>query len=353
MADVLNFTVNRAFDINGDPAPGAQAFFFDAGTSNPRTVFADAEGSIPHPSPLIANGEGVFPPVFSSGGGGVSVEMMDEDGVMLDGYPMPLAVRVPGEGFNASGIAFSPTGDIPATNVQDAIEKVQDNLIEPLADYGLGVTGNGPPIANINATDTPSGMYAYTTGTLGTFPAGVTAANGGVVTLWRRTNASAVMTLRPANTNAVYERRMEGSTWQPWYQGSVNYATGEQARLGTSLDTVINPSNLKAAFAAVGPPPMFAIRAWVNFKGTVPTAMRASGNIASIERTGQGRYTITFATAMPDTSYAIISGVVGSEVNADDIRMAEGSKTTTSFGITVGAQNAYADSAEISVAVIR
>src|ERR1043165_6507765 len=241
MADVLNFTVNRAFDINGDPAPGAQAFFFDAGTSNPRTVFADPEGSIPHPSPLVANSEGVFPPVYSSGGSGVSVEMLDEDGVMLDGYPLPLAVRVPGEGFNASGISFSPTGDIPATNVQEAIEKVQENLVEPLSDYGLGVTGNAPLIANLDASDIPSGMYRYEGSTSGTFPVGVSASDGGEVAIWRRNNANAVMFLAPAAQDAMPMRRLVGGSWIAWQNGISATASDAEARAGASKNRSMTP----------------------------------------------------------------------------------------------------------------
>lgn len=247
MADVLNFTVNRAFDINGDPAPGAQAFFFDAGTSNPRTVFADPEGTIPHPSPLVADSEGVFPPVYSSGGSGVAVEMMDEDGVMLDGYPMPLAVQVPSEGFNASGIAFAPTGDIPANNVQEAIERVQENLIEPLASYGLGVTGNAPLLANLDAIDIPSGMYRYDNSTIGTFPAGVSAANGGVVTFWRRDNASGVMTLFRADQDGMFMRRLSAGSPQVWVQVYVPFATTAQATAGTSNAVTMSPATTKSA----------------------------------------------------------------------------------------------------------
>jgi hypothetical protein len=64
-----------------------------------------------------------------------------------------------------------------------------------------------------------------------------------------------------------------------------------------------------------GNAPIFAARAWVNFDGTGTFApnpstskIRASGNISSIGKISTGTYEINFATAMPDSNYAI-SGV--------------------------------------------
>ena len=59
--------------------------------------------------------------------------------------------------------------------------------------------------------------------------------------------------------------------------------------------------------------PLFGCRAFVNFNGTSFTdvggenhcAIRASGNVSKVVRTGQGTYTITFTIAMPDANYSI------------------------------------------------
>lgn len=55
-----------------------------------------------------------------------------------------------------------------------------------------------------------------------------------------------------------------------------------------------------------GNPPYYAARAWVNFKGTSPAAIRASANVASVTRNSTGTYTITFTTNMPDANYAVV-----------------------------------------------
>ena len=53
-----------------------------------------------------------------------------------------------------------------------------------------------------------------------------------------------------------------------------------------------------------GSAPYFGVRAWANYNGASDT-LNASGNIASVTRNGTGLYTFTFATAMPDTNYAV------------------------------------------------
>ena len=53
-----------------------------------------------------------------------------------------------------------------------------------------------------------------------------------------------------------------------------------------------------------GSPPNYALRGWVNFKGTGSVSVRSSGNVSSITDFGQGNYRVNFSTAMPDSNYA-------------------------------------------------
>ena len=106
--------------------------------------------------------------------------------------------------------------------------------------------------------------------------------------------------------------------------------SGDTATLGSG-------ANIKATFSSVdnsatnGPSgtadgattnttlPIFACRAWVNFNGDSVTsissedccAIRASGNVEKVVRTGTGEYVITFATAMPDGNYVMVGNAVG------------------------------------------
>lgn len=211
MAELLLFTPERAVDLNGVPIYGAKAYFYAAGTTDPLTVYADPDMTVPHPSPLVANGMGVWPQVFCDQP--ASVTVTDASDVVQSGYPMTLAASVPAGDSAASGVSFNPTAEIPATNVQAAIEQVQANLVEPLADFGLGVTGDGPVILNINATGTASGVYRVTGSTTGTFPTGVTAADATMVEIWRSTATGVRMWLYVGGM--IYQRELL-TTWQSW-----------------------------------------------------------------------------------------------------------------------------------------
>lgn len=252
MAELLLFTPERAVDLNGVPIYGAKAYFYAAGTTDPLTVYADADMTIPHPSPLVANGMGVWPQVFCDQPAAVTVT--DASDVVQSGYPMTLAASVPAGDSAATGVSFNPTAEIPETNVQAAIERVQANTIDPLADFGLGVTGDGPAIANIDATDTAAGVYRVTGSTTGTFPAGITAADVTMAEVWRSTSTAARMYIY-AN-NMVYQRQL-ATTWQGWrevvicgtssaegdiiYKGSLSWnrlakgTTGQILRAGASV----------------------------------------------------------------------------------------------------------------------
>ena len=75
--------------------------------------------------------------------------------------------------------------------------------------------------------------------------------------------------------------------------------------IDTDLTLGANSVPVKAALNATGSAPIYACRAWVNFKGTGTVEIRASGNVSSITDNGTGDFTINFLTAMPDADYAV------------------------------------------------
>lgn len=252
MATILNTNVNRAIDINGMTVPGALATFYDSGTSTVREVYADPAATVPHPSPLPANGAGVFPPVYDAGSSDAKVAITDANGVMLAGYPVDPVARISTDITGATSVAFEPTPEIPEDNVQAAIERVQQNAIEPLADFGLGVTGNATLLANINATNIASGAYRYDGTTAGTFPSGVVKANGGTVRLWRENAASALMVLTPNGAVNQSIRELSGA-WGVWRRvmSDTDTASNSTWAAGTSTTPyVVSPANVAAAVGA-------------------------------------------------------------------------------------------------------
>jgi hypothetical protein len=134
MSDQHDFSPVRAIDENGLPVPGAEMRAFIPGTMAPVDIYADADETILHPIPLLANGAGVFPAVWCSNP--FKAEVKSPAGVMLPGYPMEVAMRSFGGVSAATGVSFAPTADIVATNVQDAIEAVFSDLSGEIG--GLG-----------------------------------------------------------------------------------------------------------------------------------------------------------------------------------------------------------------------
>jgi hypothetical protein len=96
--------------------------------------------------------------------------------------------------------------------------------------------------------------------------------------------------------------RADGSWAEP-----VAKATWGESEGGTLNDKYMTPQGTRRAVAtalgAVPGSPIFAVRAWGNFSGFLPS-VRAAGNL-SITRTATGEFAFTFTTAMPDEKYAV------------------------------------------------
>lgn len=250
MTTILTINPSRALDLNGFSLPSARATFTNSGTTRRRTVYADADCTIPHPSPLVADGAGVFPPIYDTGDGNAAVTVTDASGSVLAGFPIDPVPAVSTDQTGASGIGFDPTPEIPVKTVQAAIERVQENMAQPLLDYGLGVSGAGPLISNIDDAATPSGVYRFNETTVGTFPAGVTATAGGTVEVWRSTANAAIMTITQAGSRRQNLRAHSGEAWGGWsyIMQSSDTATDAVWAAGTStVPAIPNPKAIKAA----------------------------------------------------------------------------------------------------------
>ena len=217
MSDLLSFNPVRAVDRNGDPVPGARAFFFRTGTSTPATVYTSPSLGTPHPVPLVADGRGNFPAVFASDSFAFKVDVRTPDGVSLPGFPLDPVIRVPSSTAGASQITFAPFSSISATNVQSAIEQVFNAISGGAAAFGIGVTGNAPTVENVDATNLATGFYRFTDEATGTLPNGW-AADNATGTLWmiRETASNGVMVVSRRAANKLFFRRLVGGDWQSW-----------------------------------------------------------------------------------------------------------------------------------------
>lgn len=86
--------------------------------------------------------------------------------------------------------------------------------------------------------------------------------------------------------------------------------------IGSAVTMSANQSCVKTALNASGNPPIYACRAWVNFNGKNTVAIRDSGNVSSITDNGNGDYTVTFTTAMPDANHCAVIGAVNRQDNS-------------------------------------
>jgi len=147
-----------------------------------------------------------------------------------------------------------------------------------------------------------------------------------------------------------------GNLTQPQAEdpASTVFGTVSGQRLAQAVSDNLNAS---------GSAPIFACRAWVNFKGTDTVTIRASGNVSSITDNGAGDYTINFTTAMSDANYAVVTSRTGASTS-DTSRhaviagsTAGGATDKTASGVRVqsgwSTNSIREDAAEMNVIVMR
>jgi len=100
-----------AFNNAGARAPGAKAYFFEAGTTTPRTTYTDAALTTPHTHPVLADGNGRFPAIFLDNGDYRERVRTAGDTTIWDTDNIPNAAPTdPAEGVDANAILT--TGDV-------------------------------------------------------------------------------------------------------------------------------------------------------------------------------------------------------------------------------------------------
>lgn len=124
MADQIS--IPRALDANGDPISGAITEFYESGTTDPLEVFTDTGLSASAGSSITADSGGNWDQVFVGAGTAVKLVQKTPGGTQYNS--LDPAIVVPTDASAASGVSFTPTSEISATNVQDAIEEVVSDL---------------------------------------------------------------------------------------------------------------------------------------------------------------------------------------------------------------------------------
>lgn len=225
MANILDFGGVRVLTSNAQPGAGYVAKFYVSGTTTPVTVYTDSTLVTAHGVSVTADAAGIFPAVWSSGG---AVKCVIEDALGAVVQTIDPVLSVSGAGSAAEDVTFTPTIDLPFTNVQDAIEGAAASAASGFATYGIGITGNATLLANLDATNIGAGVYRFDGTTTGTYPTGVAAADTGLVEHWRQAGATAMQFLYHATTDRIFHRRMASSTWGTWRENiTVNQGAAE------------------------------------------------------------------------------------------------------------------------------
>lgn len=82
-AALVPLSLQTIFDQNLErPSPGAKLYFYDAGTTTPKTVYTTSALTVEHSSPVLTNAAGMVPPIYV-GVGAYKVRILAPGGVLL------------------------------------------------------------------------------------------------------------------------------------------------------------------------------------------------------------------------------------------------------------------------------
>ena len=114
-------TPSRGLDRNGAPQSGAKCYIYQSGTTTAVTVTDSAGTALAWP--VVADIDGAFPQMFYAGSYTLKAVITASDGTILPAGtidPVAIVTNV----STATGIAFTPTADVPQTNVQAAVAAI-------------------------------------------------------------------------------------------------------------------------------------------------------------------------------------------------------------------------------------
>jgi len=110
------------------PSSGAKMFFFDVGTSTPKTTFADFALTVANPDPVIANSNGIFPDIFLDTDADRTLK--DKNDVLIYG---PDTVHAPDSSIAALAASIVTVldagGNFTATDVEAVLAEIASDYM--------------------------------------------------------------------------------------------------------------------------------------------------------------------------------------------------------------------------------
>lgn len=197
-------------------------------------------------------------------------------------------------------IASGGTGAVTAAAALAALGGIDSpGATAILNNYGIGMIGAAPSIANIDDMTVLSGMYYVGSSTTGTFPPGTAPSNGWAGWLMHKVYATAgFQMLQPYGADRLFFRRAMGSTWQAWQELALKSGgTGGTSGLPTTGGTLTGP----LTFSGAAP-------VWY-FDETDQTG--ATGKWRVIADGGNVRFDLNLATARDFSTYKTALALTG------------------------------------------
>jgi len=305
--------------------PGAQLYFTITGTSTPKVVYQDFNGTIPHANPVVALSDGHFPPIFLDGTYRAELKYL---GITQPGWPVDSigATNAPAplDDYNA---AFSySVGQLVTAPNGNRYESLQDN--------------------NLNNEPSASPLYwsqVFLSGNVDTWQQLDIAARSGAgpkadaesairysLDLPTPTAAAFVR----GNADSTYVNRNYGETRQDLSIDNTNNTSDANKPISTATQAALD---LKASIAFVNGLDLFELSAAEIATSVTPANFYVPSNIIGVVL--QGRYA-SYADALLVANNAglPIVGTGSGNVTTNVVlgRGAMAANTTGTFNIAIG-----------------
>lgn len=382
----------QQFNTSGDPLVGGKIYTYLSGSTTPTTTYTDSTGVTPQANPIILSSLGVSTsPIWLLGG--VTTKFVIKDALdntlrTIDNVSGINDVSAPtvNEWVNSgliptyiSGTSFSFPGDqravfqvdrrvlttntagsrygtITISSFSAGLTTITLLMDSGTIDSGLSAVFYGIiSVTNTSLPLTSSGLVAAINSVLTTpGPIGSVTPNTGAFTTLTGTNGAGIAALNASNLasgtvpNARFPATLPAAS-------AANLTSIPAAQLTGDVPKAQMATNLNASGSA----PFYIARAWVTFDGTGsgPSSPLGSGNVASVTDNGVGDYTITFTTALPAATYAVLGsgatlGLAGFVVRCDSGGGPVTLKTTSAVRIYLSNQSTAVDNTYVSVVII-
>jgi hypothetical protein len=146
----LLFYIPKAIplDSNGALLSGAKANFFISGTTTRQDTFNAKTLNVAHPNPVVADGNGVFPPIYLDDTLNYKLDLTDSTDVSLPGYPVDNLASNSGlvadlaSTANAKGASLIGIEDAAANFTATDVEAALAEILSDLASVANGLGGS-------------------------------------------------------------------------------------------------------------------------------------------------------------------------------------------------------------------